>query len=43
MDSKINENKILNAILNFEIKEIDSETRFWMIRTKKGYCYFRAN
>lgn len=22
MDSKINENKILNAILNFEIKEI---------------------
>ena len=45
MDSKINENKILNAILNFEIKEIDSETRFWMIRTKKGYFYdeFIAN
>lgn len=45
MNNQIDENKILDAILNFKIEEIDSETRFWMIRTKKGYFYneFIAN
>ncbi len=30
---------ILDFILDFKIKEVPSETRFWMIRTKKGYFY----
>lgn len=30
---------ILDEILNFNIIEIPSDTRFWMIRTKKGYFY----
>lgn len=30
---------MLDALLNFEIKEIPSDIRFWMIRTKKGYFY----
>ena len=39
------ENEVLEEILNFEVKEIDSNTRFWMVRTKKGYFYdeFIAN
>lgn len=31
--------EILNGLLNFEIPIIPSDTRFWMIRTKKGYFY----
>lgn len=34
-----NELIILNEILNFQVKEIPENTRFWMIRTKKGYFY----
>ena len=30
---------ILDALLNFEVKQIPSDIRFWMIRTKKGYFY----
>lgn len=30
---------VLNAILNYKIPEIPEDTRFWMIRTKKGYFY----
>lgn len=39
MDNLLNELKVLNEILNFKVKEIPSDTRFWMIRTKKGYFY----
>lgn len=31
--------EILNGILNFKIKEIPDSTRFWMVRTQKGYFY----
>lgn len=31
--------EILRGILDFEIKRIPDETRFWMIRTQKGYFY----
>lgn len=30
---------LLDAFLNFEITSIPEDTRFWMIRTKKGYFY----
>ena len=30
---------LLDAFLNFEVKPISENTRFWMIRTKKGYFY----
>lgn len=30
---------VLDALLNFSIEEIPEATRFWMIRTKKGYFY----
>lgn len=30
---------LMNSILNFKIKQIPVETRFWMIRTQKGYFY----
>lgn len=30
---------VFNTIINFKIRDISSETRFWMIRTKKGYFY----
>lgn len=33
------EQAFLDTVLNYEIRVIDSETRFWMIRTKKGYFY----
>lgn len=33
------EEEILNALLNFEVPVIPSETRFWMIRTQGGYFY----
>lgn len=31
--------EILDEILNFKIRKIPDETRFWMIRTQKGYFY----
>lgn len=31
--------KLYDAILNFELLRIPSDTRFWMIRTKGGYFY----
>lgn len=31
--------EILDEILNFQIKKIPDRTRFWMIRTQKGYFY----
>lgn len=36
---------LYDEILNFQLLRIPSETRFWMIRTKKGYFYheFIAN
>ncbi len=33
------QNIFLDYILNFKVKCVDSTTRFWMIRTKKGYFY----
>lgn len=30
---------ILDSILNFQIPAISEQTRFWMIRTKKGFFY----
>ncbi len=30
---------IISELLDFKIREIPSTTRFWMIRTKKGYFY----
>lgn len=39
------EEMFLDGVLNSNIRVIDSNTRFWMIRTKKGYFYneFVAN
>ena len=34
-----NEKTILDALLDFDFKQIPTSTRFWMIRTKKGYFY----
>ena len=34
-----NELSVLNEILNFRIPEVAEGTRFWMVRTKKGYFY----
>lgn len=34
-----NELMVLNSVLNFNIQEISENTRFWMIRTKRGYFY----
>ena len=34
-----NELTVLNTILNFKIPEVSNDTKFWMIRTKKGYFY----
>lgn len=34
-----NELSILNEILNFRIPEVSEGTKFWMVRTKKGYFY----
>lgn len=31
--------QILNELLNFKIPEIPEDTRFWMIRTQRGYFY----
>lgn len=33
------EEQIIDAISNFDVPLIPSSTRFWMIRTKKGYFY----
>lgn len=35
----VKELEILNGLLNFEIPNIPDGTRFWMIRTQKGYFY----
>ena len=37
--SQEKEEAILDALLNFKIKMIPESTRFWMIRTQKGYFY----
>ena len=39
LEQLLQEQSFLDSILNYEIKIIDKETRFWMIRTKKGYFY----
>lgn len=39
MAEYVNEDAFLNVIYNFQIPEIPINTRFWMIRTKKGYFY----
>ena len=39
MTEHTNELEILDAILNFDIKDIPENTRFWMVRTQKGYFY----
>ena len=39
MISHTKELEILDSILNFEIPQIPETTRFWMIRTQKGYFY----
>ncbi len=31
--------ELYDAILDFKLLQIPSDTRFWMIRTKKGYFY----
>lgn len=31
--------QLLNEILNFKVEMVPDETRFWMVRTKKGYFY----
>ena len=31
--------EVLKSILDYKVNVIDSSTRFWMIRTKKGYFY----
>lgn len=31
--------ELIDAIINFKIKTIPESTRFWMIRTQKGYFY----
>ncbi len=35
----IDEQTILDFLSSFKLTEIPSETKFWMIRTKKGYFY----
>ena len=35
LEQLLQEQSFLDSILNYEIKIIDKETRFWMIRTKK--------
>ena len=32
---------LLNLLDKFEVPIIPQNTHFWMIRTKKGYFYFR--
>ena len=34
-----NINVFFEKSINYKIKEIDPKTRFWMVRTKKGYFY----
>lgn len=45
MEHLIQEQAFLESILNFNLRTIDNNVRFWMIRTKKGYFYneFIAN
>lgn len=35
----VQENLMLNQICNFDMPEILDKTRFWMVRTKKGYFF----
>ena len=35
IEQLLQEQIFFDTILNYEIRAIDSETRFWMIRTKK--------
>ena len=30
---------LLNELLNFKVPIISEKTRFWMVRTQKGYFY----
>lgn len=39
IEQLLQEQIFFDTILNYEIRAIDSETRFWMIRTKKWYFY----
>ena len=39
MDNQTKELEILNALLDFKLLQIPENTRFWMIRTQKGYFY----
>lgn len=42
MENLINqtqEEQFLESVLDFEIRLIDKRTRFWMVRTKRGYFY----
>ncbi len=39
MIEQATELEILNEILNFQVEIIPESTRFWMIRTQKGYFY----
>ena len=34
-----NELVLLNELLNFKVPIISEKTRFWMVRTQKGYFY----
>lgn len=38
MDKQL-ESQILHELLNFKVPIIPEQTRFWMIRTQKGYFY----
>lgn len=37
--TKDEELSLLNSILNFQVPIIPEDTRFWMVRTQKGYFY----
>lgn len=39
MDKEENVEKLLSVVLDYTFVNIPSETRFWIIRTKKGYFY----
>lgn len=39
MSKECTKSEIINNILDFSVPEIPTTTRFWMIRTKKGYFY----
>ena len=39
IEQLLQEQTFLESILNFNLRIIDSNVHFWMIRTKKGYFY----